>query len=336
MKISNTFTQQFDIQFPMIMAPMFLVSNLEMMKAGMKAGIMATFPSLNYRNEGELETVLEELNAYKDGDGKPGNYGINLIVQKTNPLYLKHLEICVNKKVPLIITSLGNPGEVIKQAHQYGGKVLCDVTNLKHAKKAASLGCDGFIAVGQGAGGHAGPNPLMLLVPSLKKAFPDKIVIGAGGIASGEGIASVLALGGEGVSIGTRFISSSEASVTDDYKQAIVDASMDDIVMTTKISGTPCTIINTDYAKRIGYEQNFLERLLSNNKTTKKYFKMLVQLRGMKKLEKAASKATYKTLWVAGKSSEFINDIAPCEEIIERLTQETYSSLTRLTNLSNP
>ena len=331
MKISNTFTQQFDIQFPIIMAPMFLVSNLEMIKAGMKSGIAAAFPSLNYRDDGELESVLNELNA--EQNNSIGRYGVNLIVQKSNPMYFKHLDICVEKKVPFYITSLGSPAEVIKKAHSYGAKVLCDVTNIVHAQKCFDLGCDGFIAVGQGAGGHAGNNPLLLLVPALKKAFPDRIVIGAGGVATGDAITSILALGGEGVSVGTRFIATPEASVNDGYKNAIVDSSMEDIVMSTKISGTPCTVINTDYAKKIGHTQNWFERLLSKNKKTKKYFKMLVQFRGMKKLEESVTSGSYKTLWVAGKSSEMINEIVPCVDIIERLKQETFESLAKLGDL---
>ncbi|MBL4624247.1 MAG: nitronate monooxygenase [Flavobacteriales bacterium] len=310
------------------MAPMFLVSNIAMVKAGMQSGIAANFPSLNYRKEGELESVLDELNA--EQNVSKGKYGINLIVQKSNPLYVKHLEICVTKKVPFYITSLGSPAEVIEKAHGYGAKVLCDVTNLAHAKKCYDLGCDGFIAVGQGAGGHAGNNPLLLLVPALKKAFPNKIVIGAGGVATGDALTSILALGGEGASIGTRFIASTEAGVNEGYKNAIVDSTMEDIVMSTKISGTPCTVINTDYAKKIGYTQNWFERLLSTNKTTKKYFKMLVQFRGMKKLEQSVAGGNYKTLWVAGKSSEMVDDIIPCAEIIERLKKETFESLGRL------
>src|SRR5205085_6516668 len=137
----------------------------------------------------------------------------------------------------------------------YGAKVFCDITNLIHAKKCFGLGCDGFIAVGQGAGGHAGPYPLQVLIPALKKEFPDKIIIAAGGIASGNGILSVLALGADGVSIGTRFIASTEAKVNDAYKNAIVNSGMEDIVMTEKLSGTPCTIINTDQAKKMGYKQ---------------------------------------------------------------------------------
>lgn len=206
-----------------------------------------------------------------------------MIVQKTNPLYAEHLKICVEHKVPFYITSLGNPKEVIDAAHSYGGKVFCDVTNLEHAAKCASLHCDGFIAVTQGAGGHAGPYPASVLIPTLHKAFPNIPVVAAGGIANGAGILSCLSLGAAGASIGTRFIASTEAAVSDAYKNAIVDSGMEDIMMSDRLSGTPCAIISTPYAKKIGPKQNLFERWMSKNPRTKKYFKMLIQYKGMNK-----------------------------------------------------
>jgi nitronate monooxygenase len=222
MKLKNELTELLGINFPLIMAPMFLVSNEPMVTEAMRAGIMGTFPSLNYRNKGEYEEVLKRLNAFREANNVTGSYGVNLIVQKTNPMLEEHLEASVRQKVPFFITSLGSPKEVIEAAHGYGAKVFCDVTNLTHARKCASLGCDGFIAVGQGAGGHAGPNTLQVLISSLHHHFPDKIVIAAGGIANGEGILSMLALGAAGVSMGTRFIASTEAGVNNEYKNAIV------------------------------------------------------------------------------------------------------------------
>lgn len=326
MKSRNTLKDLLKVDFPLIMAPMFLVSNLAMMKAGIKAGIMATFPTLNYRKEGELEKILDELNKYVDE--QPGNYGVNIIVQKSNPLAAKHSRICLDKKVPFFITSLGNPEEIIAGAHAYGGKVFCDVTNLVHAKKCAQAGCDGFIAVGQGAGGHAGSNPLQVFIPALRENFPHIPVVAAGGITSGAGLLSVQVLGAAGVSVGTRFIASTEASVNDNYKNAIVASGMEDIVMTTKLSGTPCAVINNDAAKKMGYTQNWFEKWMSNNPQTKKWFKMLVQVRGMKKLEQSILPNNYLNLWTAGKSSELIHDILSCEEIITRFKKEYVSALT--------
>lgn len=321
MNFNSKLNALLQIDFPLIMAPMFLVSNSAMLRSGIRSGVMATFPTLNYRKEGELATVLDELEACRH-QYPQGSYGVNLIVQKSNPLMAQHLKICIEKKVPFFITSLGNPKEVIDKAHTYGGKVFCDVTNIEHAQKCADAGCDGFIAVGQGAGGHAGPNPLQVLVPALKKKFPDIPVVAAGGITSGAAVLSLQIIGADGVSIGTRFIASEEAGVNADYKDAILNAGMDDIVMTTKLSGTPCTIIDTPTAKKMGYTQSWFEKWLSNNKRTKKWFKMLVQIRGMKKLEQSVLPNNYKRLWCAGKSSELISSVQSCEAIITTIKKE--------------
>ena len=318
---------------PIIQAPMFLVSNEAMVKAAMDSGIAGTFPSLNFRREGELKAVLERLNEHHSQLSNPGTYGVNLIVQKTNPLYIKHLQDCVQARVPFYITSLGNPKQVVEAAHSYGGKVLCDVTNLEHAEKAAQAGCDGFIAVCAGAGGHAGPYPMHILVPALQKTFPDKYLVAAGGIASGRQMASALVLGAQAVSIGTRFIASMEASVSDAYKQAILEYGMEDIVLTERLSGTPCNIINTPAAKKIGYKQNWFEKMLSRNPRTRKYFKMLVQLRGMKKLEQAVRPGSYQHLWSAGQSVEMVEDIISTREIVDRLMQELHGSLDEVSAL---
>lgn len=308
------------------MAPMFLVSNEAMMMAAIRNGIAGSFPSLNYRKEGELPALLERLNAAK-AQHPGGTYGVNLIVQKTNPLYRKHLDACVAAQVPFYITSLGNPREVTDAAHSYGAKVLCDVTNLAHAEKAAQNGADGFIAVCVGAGGHAGPYPMHVLIPALKKAFPHIPVMAAGGIATGRQIASAMVLGADGVSVGTRFIASTEASVSDEYKQAIVDYGMEDVVLTERLSGTPCNIINTPAAKKIGYKQSSLEKWLSRNPRTRKYFKMLVQLKGMQKLEKAVKPGNYQQLWSAGQSIALVDDIISVEAIVNRLMREYAESL---------
>ncbi|MBL8991975.1 MAG: nitronate monooxygenase [Spirochaetia bacterium] len=314
----------------MIMAPMFLVSNEAMMVSAIEHGIAGAFPTLNFRKENELAEILGRLATQKSKPSSKGTYGVNLIVMKTNPMYEKHLEVCVAQKVPFYITSLGNPELVIQKAHAYGAKVFCDVTNLVHAKKCFDLKCDGFVAVGQGAGGHAGPYPLQVLVPALHAHFPGTPVIAAGGIANGAGILSALALGAAGVSVGTRFIASAEAQVSGEYKKAIVNSGMDDIVMTDRLSGTPSSIINTPYAQKIGLKQNWLERLLSTNATTKKFFKMLVQIRGMKKLEESIRPGNYKTLWCAGQSVELVDDILPCAEIIERMKRETSETFKNL------
>ena len=308
------------VSFPLIMAPMFLVSNPDMMLAGMRSGVMPVFPSLNFRKEGELKAVLDLLNAEKAAHG--GTYGVNLIVQRTNPMLEKHLAVCLEAKVPFFITSLGNPSAVADGAHQYGGLVYSDVTNLKHAGLAAEAGCDGFIAVGQGAGGHAGPHPLPLLIAALKGKYPSIPVVAAGGIADGRTMLSAMAAGADGVSVGTRFIACSEAGVPQAYKDAIVKSGIDDIVMTERLSGTPCSVIDTPEIRKAGLKQNAVERWLSQNKQTKKWFKMLVQYRGMKQLEKSVFPLGYHNVWSAGKSSELVHSIISCGEIVEKMKRE--------------
>jgi nitronate monooxygenase len=332
MSFQTPFTRSCAIDFPVIMAPMFLVSNTAMMVSAMRSGIMGVFPTLNYRKEAELEKVLIELNAAK-AHSPSGSYGVNLIVQKTNMLHDKHLAACVKHRVPFFITSLGNPSRVIEAARSYGGKVYCDVTNLEHAQKCASLGCDGFIAVGHGAGGHAGPYALQVLVPALVERFPGLPVIAAGGIATGAGLVSMLSLGASGASVGTRYIASLEAPVSDEYKKAIVKSGMGDIIATERLSGTPCNIIDTPFAKRIGYKQNWIEKALSGNSRTRKYFKMLVQVRGMQRLEQGVKPGNYNNLWSAGQSSELIHDILSCSDITTRIRQEAETALAKLNGL---
>jgi nitronate monooxygenase len=332
MNFQTPFTRSCNIDFPVIMAPMFLVSNTAMMIAAMRSGIMGVFPTLNFRKEAELEKVLTELNAAK-ANAPAGSYGVNLIVQKTNVMHDKHLAACVKHRVPFFITSLGNPSRAIEAARTYGGKVYCDVTNLDHAQKCAGLGCDGFIAVGHGAGGHAGPYALQVLVPALVNRFPNLPVIAAGGIATGAGLVSMLALGASGASIGTRYIATKEAPVSEDYKKAIVKSGMGDIIATEKLSGTPCNIIDTPFARRIGYKQNWLEKALSGNTRTRKYFKMLVQVRGMHRLEQGVKPGNYNNLWSAGQSAELINEILSCDEINARIRQEAEAALARLNAL---
>jgi nitronate monooxygenase len=323
MVYQTAFTLMTGVRLPVIMAPMFLVSNQSMIEAALLNGVMGVFPSLNFRNEKELDKLLAHLNEFRSiHAASGGSFGANLIVQKTNVYFKKHLELCVRHRVPFYITSLGNPAPVIEAAHGYGAKVFCDVTTLEHAEKANSAGCDGFIAVGQGAGGHAGNHTLLVLVPALKKRFPDKPVIAAGGIVTGGALIAMLALGADGVSIGTRFIASSEATVSHEYKQAILQAGMEDIVLTEKLSGTPCSIINTPYARKIGYRQNLIERMLSRHPQTKRWFKQIIQLRGLRLLEKAIRPGSYQNLWCAGQSVGLIDEILSCQEIIQRIEKE--------------
>lgn len=304
------------IDFPLIVAPMFLVSNEEMIIEAVKAGATGAIPALNYRKVEELRAGIKRMKAAVSGP-----IGINLIVNKSNFYYKEQLKICCEEKVDFIITSLGSPEETIKEAHKVGTKVFCDVTDLKYAKKVEELGADAVIAVNKEAGGHAGRISFKELIPLLESECTIP-VISAGGIGTGKGIKEMMELGAAGVSMGSIFIASDEAGVSKEYKEACVSYGKEDIVMTTKLSGTPCTVINTPYVKEMGTNQNWLERFLNKNKRIKKWFKALTFARGMKKLQKAAFSATYKTVWCAGPSIEHVHEIKPMKEIIDTLKSD--------------
>jgi len=314
--ISTWLTKTFDIKYPVILAPMFLVNNTEMLIEAYNSGIMGCIPSLNFRTTEELEVAMKLLT-----EKCQGKFGVNLIVNKSNIHVKDHLEVLERNPPAFVITSLGSPEETIKKLKPKGVKIFCDVVDIEYAQKVEKLGADALIAVNSGAGGHAGNIPTSILVPMLREHC--KIpVISAGGVGTGAGLLSSLALGAEGVSIGSPFIATVESGVSEDYKKAVVDYGAEDIVMSTKISGTPCSVIRTPYVKKIGTDQNLVESFLSQNKTAKKYVKMLTYYKGMKAVEKAAFAATYKTVWVAGPSIEFVHKIEPLKNIVERIMSE--------------
>jgi len=312
----QTLDQLLGIQYPVIVAPMFLISNTAMVKAALDAGVTAAFPALNYRTDKELREAIAEIKAHSD---KP--FGVNLIVNKSNPKYKSQLKTLIELKVNYIITSLGSPREVIERAHKVGTKVFCDVIDLKFAKKVEELGADGIIAVNNRAGGHCGGTSPEDLLKELTKncSIP---IISAGGVAKSDDIKEAMKLGAAGVQVGTIFIACDEAPIGQDYKQAMVDYGEKDIILSTKISGTAITVINTPYVQQVGTKKNFLEWLLKKNKWLKKYVKMLIMYNGMKKIEKAAFSATYQNVWVAGPAIESVKSIRPLKDIIADLVKD--------------
>ena len=309
-----------NIEFPVIMAPMFLVSNEKMIIEAINAGITGAIPALNYRTIEELRKAIRSIKTQTSGP-----FGINLIVNQSNFLYKEQLQVCCEEKVDFFITSLGSPEETIKKAHKHGIKVFCDVTDAKFAKKVEGLGADAVIAVCKEAGGHAGNISFKELIPELKKACSIP-VLSAGGIGTGKGIKQMLDLGADGVSMGSIFIATDEAPVSKEYKDACVQYTAKDIVMTTKLSGTPCTVINTPYVQKTGTQQNWLERILNKNKKLKKWMKALTFMKGMKSLQNAAFSSTYKTVWCAGPSIEHVTEIRSVKEVVEELRRDFESA----------
>ncbi|MFI1743218.1 NAD(P)H-dependent flavin oxidoreductase [Thalassobellus sediminis] len=314
--MATKLTKLLSIKHPIIQAPMFLVSNVAMVKEAMHGGIAGCIPALNYRTLDELRIALRQLKAAKP---KEGAFGFNLIVNKSNLKYKEQLRVICEEGCDFIITSLGSPEETINQAHKVGIKVFCDVVDLKFAKKVEALGADAIIAVNNKAGGHRGNETPKALIENLSKncSIP---IISAGGVGCKADVDTMLSYGAEGVSVGSPFIASIEASVTNEYKQACVDYGADDIVMTERISGTPCTVINTPYVQKIGTKQTWLESILNKNRKLKKWVKMIRFSIGMNATKNAATKATYKTVWVAGPSIEHTHKILPTKDIIRYLT----------------
>ena len=313
---SLTLDQILGIRYPVIVAPMFLVSNSKMIIAALENGVSAAFPALNYRTDAELRATIAEIKSRSD---KP--FGVNLIVNRSNPKYKSQLKTLVDMKVDYIITSLGNPREVIERCRPRGIKVFCDVVDLKYAQKVQELGADAVIAVNARAGGHAGNLEPCELICLLKDNCEIPI-ISAGGVGRGQDLHRMMACGAAGVSIGTLFIACEESDISADYKQAMIRYGEKDIVRTTKLSGSALTVINTPYVQQLGTKANFLEWLLNNNKPLKKYIKMLIALRGMKAVEKAAFSATYKTVWCAGPAIEYVREVLPMKDILRNLLTE--------------
>ncbi|QLY23973.1 nitronate monooxygenase family protein [Bdellovibrio sp. KM01] len=326
-QIKTPFTEMMGIDFPIIAAPMFLVSNADIVSEASEAGGIGTFPALNYR---PLENYAAALKEMREKTKKP--IGINIIVNKSNTRQNDDLKIALDHGVNLFITSLGNPKTVIQEAHKNGAKVFCDVTNLDHALKVQDLGADGVIAVGAGAGGHAGPISPLVLIPWLKTRLNIPI-IAAGGISHGSMMAACLALGASGVSVGTRFIASKEANVDQAYKDAIIKSTPEDIVMTTRVSGTPAAVINTPYVQKMGTDLPWAMKVLKDHKLTKKYMVPLIHLMGMKSLEEAAVKPTWKTVWTAGQSVGLVEEILTVREIYKKLISEYEESVNNLNQL---
>lgn len=313
--MSTKLTKLLSIKHPVIQAPMFLVSNTAMVIEAMKSGIAGCIPALNYRTLDELKLAIKEL---KTAKVEGGSFGFNLIVNKSNIKYKEQLRVLCEEGCDFIITSLGSPEETINQAHKVGIKVFCDVVDLKFAQKVEALGADAIIAVNNQAGGHRGNLSPELLIKELV-ANCNIPVISAGGVGCKADVDEMLSYGASGVSVGSPFIASIEANVTDEYKQACVEYGSKDIVMTERISGTPCTVINTPYVKKIGTKATWLESVLNKHKKLKKWVKMIRFSIGMKATQKAATQATYKTVWVAGPSIEYTKEVLPVKEIVNRL-----------------
>src|SRR5258708_11573616 len=230
------------LELPVVGSPLFIVSGPELVIAQCKAGIVGSFPALNARpveKLGEwLNRIENELGEYQalHPDKKVAPYAVNQICHASNDRLMKDMETCVKHQVPIIITSLRAPKEVVEATHSYGGVVFHDVINVKHALKAAEHDVDGLILVCAGAGGHAGTLSPFALLREVKQWFKGAILL-SGAISDGWGIASALALGADMAYMGTRFIATEEANADTAYKKALTEYNAHDTVYTNLFTG---------------------------------------------------------------------------------------------------
>ena len=230
------------LKIPVVGAPLFIVSGPELVISQCKAGVVGSFPALNARPQEILDEWLtqikEELDKHnqENPDSPAAPYAVNQICHASNDRLMQDMETCVKHEVPIIITSLRPPLEIVKAAHSYGGVVFHDVINVKHARKAAEQGVDGLILVCAGAGGHAGTHSPFALVREVKEWFDGTILL-SGSISDGYSIASALALGADLAYIGTRFIATEEANADQRYKDMLITSSASDIVYSSLFTG---------------------------------------------------------------------------------------------------
>jgi len=231
-----------NLPFPAIASPLFIISNPKLVIEQCKAGVVGSMPALNARPAAQLEEwlieITEALAAYNaaNPDKPAAPFAINQIVHKSNDRLEHDMAMCVKYKVPIIITSLGAREEINAAAHSYGGVVLHDIINNKHAHKAIEKGADGLIAVAAGAGGHAGVKSPFALIQEIRQWFDGPVAL-SGSIATGDAILAAQAMGADFAYIGSAFIATHEARAAEAYKQAIVDSNSDDIVYSNLFTG---------------------------------------------------------------------------------------------------
>jgi len=300
------------LELPVIGSPLFIVSGPELVTAQCKAGIVGSFPALNARPQHVLEEwiirVKGELAEYQatNPDKKVAPFAVNQICHVSNDRLMGDMDICVKHEVPVIITSLRPPAEIVEAAHSYGGVVFHDVINVKHARKAAEQGVDGLILVAAGAGGHAGTLSPFALVREMKQWFKGTIIL-SGSIADGYSVAGALAMGADLAYMGTRFIASEEANASAAYKKGLIDGAADDIVYSNLFSGVHGNYLGQSIRNAGMDPKNLPEADKS---------KMNFGSGGNTNVK------AWKDIWGSGQGIGQISDAPPVAEIVARLKRE--------------
>jgi nitronate monooxygenase len=292
------------LTLPVICAPMFIVSNPDLVIAQCKSGVIGSFPALNARPKEALDEWLTRIKAELAADPNAAAFAVNQIIHPSNERLQHDMELCVKHEVPLVITSLSAPTQIVPPVHAYGGKVFHDVISVRHAEKALEAGVDGLILVCAGAGGHAGMLSPFALVGEIRKFYDGPIAL-SGSIANGSAILSAEAMGADFAYIGTRFIATTEANAQEAYKQCIVDSAAVDVVYTPYFTG-----VHGNYLKKSIVASGLDPANLPERDKTSMNFGA------------AAGAKAWKDIWGAGQGVGNINDVLPTVELVARMKQE--------------
>lgn len=300
------------LRLPLIGAPMFIVSHPALVIAQCTAGIVGSFPALNARPQAVLDdwirTIKDTLAEYSatHPEEPVAPFAVNQIAHQSNDRLLADMETCVRHEVPIIITSLRPPAELVQAVHGYGGLVFHDVINLRHARKAIAQGVDGIIAVCAGAGGHAGTASPFALIKEIRREFDGAIIL-SGCMTSGSDVLAARALGADMAYIGTRFIATTEANALPEYKEMIVDSASADIVYSSLFSGVHGSYLKGSIANA-GFDP---ENLPEGDKAAMDFGKR----------EQAEAKA-WRDIWSAGQGVGNIDEILSTRDLVLRMEQE--------------
>ncbi|HRO54106.1 MAG TPA: nitronate monooxygenase family protein [Alicycliphilus sp.] len=306
------------LSLPVIGAPLFIISNPQLVIAQCQAGIVGSMPALNARPAAQLEDWLAEITetlaawdrAHPEHPAAP--FAINQIVHKSNDRLEHDMQVCAKYKVPIVITSLGAREDVNQAVHGWGGIVLHDIINNKFARKAIEKGADGLIAVAAGAGGHAGVKSPFALIQEIRQWFDGPIAL-SGAIASGGAILAAKAMGADFAYIGSAFIATKEARAHDAYKQAIVDGSSDDIVYSNLFTG-----VHGNYLAASIRAAGLDPENLPESDPSKMNFG-------------GDAKKAWKDIWGCGQGIGSITEVVPAAELVARLAREYQTARARLT-----
>ena len=311
------------LRLPAVGAPLFIISNPDLVIAQCKAGIVGAFPALNAREqdgdqimlEAWLKRINEELDAYNQAnpDAPAAPFAVNQIVHRSNVRLERDLEICVKWKVPIMITSLGAREEVNEAAHSYGGITLHDVINNRFANKAIEKGADGLIAVAAGAGGHAGAQSPFALVQEIREWFDGPLLL-SGSIANGNSILAAQAMGADLAYIGSAFIATKEANAQPEYKQMLVEGGASDIVYTNLFTG-----VHGNYLKGAISKASLDPDNLPESDASKMNFSA-----------GSSKPKSWKEIWGSGQGIAAVKEVVGAAELIERLKTEYAAARTRI------